>query len=106
MYYQNCWEFKQCGRERTGTACKCPATLATAAHGVNGGVNAGRVCWAVTGTLCDGQRQGTYAEKIPKCMSCDFRLKVQEEMSYKFKPIFFDNAAAPGSSGATPFKKS
>ncbi|MEJ2696517.1 MAG: hypothetical protein P8013_07690 [Candidatus Sulfobium sp.] len=89
MHYQNCWEFKQCGRERTGSAGICPAALSRAADGVNGGINAGRVCWAVTGTLCDGKRQGTYAEKVMECMSCDFRLKVMEEMSYKFKPVFF-----------------
>jgi hypothetical protein len=89
MDYQNCWDFKQCGRECGGSPGVCPAALTSAADGVNRGLNAGRVCWAVTGTLCDGERQGTYAEKVMKCRTCDFRLKVQEEMSYKFRPIFF-----------------
>lgn len=67
----------------------CPAALVSAADGVNGGINAGRVCWAVTGTLCDGKRQGTYAEKLITCLACDFRIKVQEEMSYRFRPVYF-----------------
>jgi hypothetical protein len=41
-------------------------------HGVNEGTNGGRFCWAVVGTLCHGQVQGTFAEKAMDCMACAF----------------------------------
>jgi hypothetical protein len=53
----NCWEYKQCGREQD-----CPAYP-----------HHGRNCFAVTGSMCGGVQQGSYAEKIQKCReSCDF----------------------------------
>jgi hypothetical protein len=32
----------------------------------------GRPCWAVAGTFCDGEVQGTFAKKLINCMDCDF----------------------------------
>jgi len=31
------------------------------------------------GTLCGGKTQGTYAQKLGSCMSCDFYLAVRGE---------------------------
>ncbi len=63
----------------------CPATTDAASDGLNGGKNGGRVCWAVTGTFCDGKVQGTYAQKKLTCMNCDFFRKViQEEGAREF----------------------
>lgn len=80
---QNCWEFKKCGREQNGEKVKemgvCPVYMDIAADGLNGGVCAGRICWAVTGSFCGGRRQGTYAQKQFTCLNCDFFLKVKEE---------------------------
>lgn len=52
----NCWERMQCGREGN-----CPAYP-----------NFGRACFAVTGTMCRGEDQGSYREKIRNCRSCSF----------------------------------
>ncbi len=79
----NCWEFKRCGREPGGARAHelgvCPAATDTSSHGLNRGTNGGRICWAVTGTFCGGQVQGTFAQKRVSCISCDFLLKVQDE---------------------------
>ncbi len=84
----NCWEFKKCGRDRDNELGVCPAVTEVRANGVNGGLNGGRVCWAVAGTFCGGTVQGTYAQKLTTCLACDFRLMVQEEVSYKFERIY------------------
>jgi hypothetical protein len=79
----NCWEYQKCGRERGGSnAAKlgvCPAATATAVDGLHGGTNGGRVCWAVTGTLCKGEVMGTFAQKAGNCLRCVFFSRVQEE---------------------------
>jgi hypothetical protein len=75
---------KQCGRgpndrgsDRRGA---CPTPNATRANGVNGGINGGRVCWVIAGTLCEGHPMGTYAAKLPTCMNCEvFQLVLKEE---------------------------
>jgi len=80
---QNCWEYKNCGRELGGNKIEelgvCPAPIDTTSTGLNGGDNAGRICWAVAGTFCGNKVQGKFAEKEPTCMSCDFYKKVKEE---------------------------
>ena len=86
MPKQNCWEFKECGREpggaKVGELGVCRAATETQVDGLNGGKNAGRVCWAVTGTLCEGKVQGSFARKISSCKLCDFyRLVHMEEAS-------------------------
>lgn len=91
MSKQNCWEFKQCGREKengegNGT---CPAVSEAAADGVNSGTNGGRICWAVAGTYCDGSVQGTYAQKVTSCLMCEFYMRVKGEEGYQFKRIHF-----------------
>jgi len=72
----NCWEFKQCGREKKGRHAPgeevCPAVTEVKANGVNGGRNGGRVCWAIAGTLCGGHRQGSFVAKLESCLRCDF----------------------------------
>ena len=72
----NCWEHKQCGRQPGGPKIVelgvCPAATDARVDGVNHGRNAGRCCWAVAGTLCKGEKQGVFAEKLINCQSCDF----------------------------------
>ncbi len=82
----NCWEFKQCGRnpeKPNGTKNPCPALSETRLDGVHGGINAGRACWVVAGTMCKGEPQGDFALKISDCSSCEFYdyVKSQEEDS-------------------------
>jgi len=64
MAGMNCWEFKNCGRDKDGS---CPTVLE----------KAGRACWLVAGTLCGGQVQGTAAQKLGNCRECDFYQKVK-----------------------------
>lgn len=79
----NCWEFKKCGREPGGAKVdelgECSAATETRTDGLNGGKKGGRICWAVTGTLCGGKVQGTFASKLANCMECDFYRFVNNE---------------------------
>lgn len=88
MTRQNCWEFKKCGREPGGARVSelgiCPAATDTSSDGLNGGKNAGRICWAVTGTFCGGKVQGTFALKQISCLACDFFKKAKEEEGATF----------------------
>ena len=84
MEKQNCWEFKNCGREPGGSKTKelgvCTAATEARLNGVNSGYNSGRACWSVAGTLCGGKTQGTYAQKLFACLDCDFyKTTVYEE---------------------------
>ena len=80
---QDCWDFKKCGRQPGGARASefgvCPAALETKAHGMNGGHNGGRICWAVAGTLCGDKVQGSFASKLANCVTCDFYRHVHKE---------------------------
>jgi hypothetical protein len=80
---QNCWDSKKCGRQPGGEKVTelgvCPAATHAASDGTNGGKNAGRYCWSITGTFCGGKVQGTYAQKHLSCMNCDFFKQVRLE---------------------------
>ena len=79
----NCWENKQCGREPGGSKVKelgiCPAATEKRVNKINNGINGGRSCWAVAGTLCGGKVNGTAALKILNCMQCYFYKMVWKE---------------------------
>jgi hypothetical protein len=87
----NCWELMQCGREpggaKDGEFGVCPASIAENYHGVNQGRCAGRFCWAVTGTLCKGNVQGTMAHKALDCMECEFYAQVVKEHRQLGRPL-------------------
>lgn len=80
---KNCWEVKGCGREPGGKNAKelgvCPAATEEKIDGLHGGKNAGRACWAVAGTFCEGRVQGTFAQKYQDCSLCDFFKQVRKE---------------------------
>lgn len=80
---QNCWEMKRCGREPGGRNVAelgvCPAATEIRLDKINDGKNGGRCCWAIAGTLCKGELQGTYAMKITNCLKCDFYKQVEQE---------------------------
>ena len=87
----NCWEWKKCGRQPGGAKIRdlgvCPASTATAHDGKNNGKNAGRYCWKVAGTLCNGKVQGIYASRLKNCIiACEFYQKVKEEEGDNFIP--------------------
>ena len=57
----NCWEYQKCGKED-----ECPAYP-----------KFGGTCFSVTGTVCRGEIQGEYTEKIKFCRAeCDFYKEV------------------------------
>jgi hypothetical protein len=72
----NCWEYKKCGRQvggaKAGELGVCPAATEVRTEGVNDGHNGGRACWAIAGTLCGGQVQGTFVVKLGNCLKCEF----------------------------------
>ena len=86
----NCWEFKKCGREPDGTNVQdmgvCPAALDDSFDGINSGINAGRICWAVAGTLCEGKKQGIFTIKRESCVKCDFFKIVGRQESARDSP--------------------
>jgi len=83
MKRQNCWEVMKCGREPGGKNVEqlsvCPAALANQYDGINKGTLGGRICWVVTGTLCEGEVHGTYAKKLITCLNCKFLKQVNED---------------------------
>ncbi len=89
----NCWEYKKCGRHKNGEYAEllgvCPCYTDKRLHGVHGGTNAGRSCWVVSGTLCKGEVQGTFAQKFKSCNICDFykRVKQEEYPNFLLSPI-------------------
>lgn len=79
----NCWDVLKCERGPGGDLAVreglCPAAADTSANGVNTGINGGRVCWAISGTFCGLDSEGSAAKKFISCMSCDFFYQVLEE---------------------------
>ena len=84
----NCWEFMKCGRELGGNSSLelgvCPAGTDVRMDNVHGGMNAGRGCWVVAGTLCGNAAQGTFAQKYRTCGQCDFYEYVKSEEGKDF----------------------
>ncbi len=85
----NCWEIKKCGRQLGGEHSfelgVCPAATEVMLDGVHGGYNAGRACWVVTGTMCDGEVQGSFQEKIKECSECPVYTLVRNEEGDTFE---------------------
>lgn len=52
---QNCWVIMNCGKEK-----ECPAYP-----------HSGSTCFHTSNTLCRGEIQGSYEEKITACRECD-----------------------------------
>ena len=79
----NCREFKKCGHELGGERAfelgVCPAATDVHMDGVHDGINAGRACWVIGGTMCDDNIHGAFAEKYKKCGQCDFYEYVKSE---------------------------
>ncbi len=94
MDKKNCWEIKGCGRQPGGGKVNelgiCPAATEEGYDGINGGKNAGRYCWAVAGTLCKGEIQGTFARKFRNCLACPFYLEVEREEGRAFVLLLED----------------
>ena len=81
----NCWEDRKCG-EGPRSARPCPAVTDTSSHGINGGRNGGRLCWAVAGTLAGTDKLATCAQQGP-CADCDFFNLVKSEEGQSFQTV-------------------
>jgi hypothetical protein len=74
----NCWQFKNCGREKGGLLVEllgeCPVPSALKYDGMNGGQGAGRACWLVdSGCICGRSAN----HPLPSdCQSCEFYRRV------------------------------
>lgn len=85
----NCWEFMQCGRvpggSREGACGVCPVYTEVRLDAIHSGVNAGRVCWLIEGTLCDlavrckPSGTGNHVDKFRRCLKCNFFNYVKEQ---------------------------
>jgi hypothetical protein len=87
MMKRNCWEFKDCRRgpgNNDSNEPLCPVCSEKRLHGVHGGSNAGRACWVVAGTMCDGSVQGTFFQKYRACQNCDFYKAVTKDEGSNF----------------------
>lgn len=83
----NCWEFMKCGREGGGLNVRefgsCSAYP-----------NQGKHCARVTGTLCSGKIQGTFAVKIASCLKCDFYTSNHYDRTYRNYSVLFTRTTA------------
>lgn len=84
----NCWETMNCGRQPGGIQIDelgvCPVATALMHHGKNRGSFAGRYCWKVVGTFCEGKAQGEFAVKMRDCAACKFFQQVKSEEGSQF----------------------
>ena len=84
----NCWEFvgrgREIGEESVHESGVCKASIHTSADGTNGGINGGRICWAISGTFNGDKIEGHYAKKLLSCRTCKFFQKVRDEEGVKF----------------------
>ncbi|HKN18798.1 MAG TPA: hypothetical protein VJW95_03300, partial [Dissulfurispiraceae bacterium] len=58
-----CWEYMKCGCEKQKS---CPVVL----------LDAGRMCWDVSNTICGGKKQGKSYTKFLLCSECEFFIKL------------------------------
>ncbi len=79
----NCWEFVKCGRELGGKKAKelgvCPAATSPHADGLNGGINGGRICWAIVGIYSCHIGKASLSQRDVLCSDCAFYKKVLSE---------------------------
>lgn len=74
IYRAKCWEYRKCGREEGGAMVSqlgtCPAYP-----------DDGRNCWRAAGTMCEGEVQGTAAQKIGNCENCGWYKNIKTGMA-------------------------
>ena len=62
----------------------CPAVTCKTLNGIHGGMNGGRSCWMVTGTMCGNKIQGDCQYKAENCVQCIFYHQVKKEEGGKY----------------------
>jgi hypothetical protein len=90
----NCWEYIRCGRELGGNNTTesgvCPASTHTLADGFLGGVNGGRACYFIMGTLCCGEVDLNIDKNSKNCTKCSFREKLQKKHAHILKQTIYN----------------
>lgn len=83
MNKHNCWDFMKCGRgpegDKVDESGLCPAAAETAADGLNGGINGGRICWVIGENGCKDMTMFPDLKPEDCCFQCEFRFKVKNE---------------------------
>lgn len=88
----NCWDYFKCGREifaRHRKDSVCVVSITSCNNGLNEGINSGRYCWKIPGSLCQsnlGGDQGSIKYKEEHCQTCSFRKLVEMEEGENFIP--------------------
>jgi len=86
----NCWQFKNCGREKGGLLAsvvgECPVSSAFRLDGLNGGIAGGRACWLVDKLSCPCSLAGGHS--LSSCHNCDFYRRVLFEEDSKVSGRF------------------
>lgn len=96
MKKMNCWEYKKCGHELGGVNSQkpgvCPCAMEARLNGAHQGKWAGRACWVVSSTLCNGARQGRFGEKYGTCVTCGFyrQVRLEEGLHYILPPVLLE----------------
>ncbi len=88
----NCWQFKNCGREKGGLMSKtlgvCPVSQAMRCDGQNQGIAGGRVCWSIRNSGNRLTRSGICSSSC--CQKCEFYRRVlyeeAEKTKFRFSP--------------------
>lgn len=62
---KQCWEIKHCERQKGGSKVGELGECVASKEGL------GHSCWAIAGTLCGGEVQGSVAKKEKNCMACE-----------------------------------
>lgn len=95
MKKQNCWEFRDCGREvggkNSGRDGVCPAATFDLADGFCEGENGGRACSYIMGTLCgaDVCKIDENFSKERACAECDFYKQLKTEHGAEMSSVAF-----------------
>lgn len=83
----NCWEYHNCKVGMNSSLSEdelCEVARAKECNEINNGINGGRICWSVSGTLCNNKHKGHFTHEIDSCMQCNFFKVVQSEEKKNF----------------------
>jgi hypothetical protein len=79
----NCWDFMKSGKGPSGNRSEkydvCPIASESAANGLNGGENGGRICWIIAENGCKCNVKCSVRNIGHSCFQCEFRYKVMAE---------------------------
>ena len=91
MTKKNCWEIKKCNfgsqKSKTNTATACLVKSSAEFNNTNGGVNGGRICWAVAGTFSSRPPCGEFVHEQVTCMECEVFKQIEKEEENKFSLV-------------------